>query len=275
MFYHYRLPVEYEGSWKLMKISVITPVLNGVRFLRKTIESVLSQKGDFEVEYIIKDGGSIDGTLEVIQEFTNSPSLHLISKKDSSLYDAINQGFEYATGDIGCWINADDYYEPNAFQNVVEIFSESHRNKWTYGHCGIVNGQDVEHRKFITWYKNTLGKVYSYNLLLCENYINQPATFWKMDLWKSVGGLDLKYPIAADYHLWLKFAQYADAIPLPKKLANFRRCGESISDTQFELQFRDELAAAKNFCNAIHYSLHAFNSWKTITAYKILRTLNL
>lgn len=258
-----------------MKISVITPVLNGVRFLRKTVESVLSQTGNFELEYIIKDGGSVDGTMELLKEYANHPSVTIVLKKDQSLYDAINQGFEYTTGDIGCWINADDYYEPHAFQKVIVTFAKHSERQWLYGRCSIVDATGKEIRHSITRYKNMIGWVYSYHMLLCENYINQPATFWKMDLWRQVGGLDRGYRIAADYHLWLKFAQHSAAIALHEKLANFRRCGESVSETQFEQQFQEELAASKPFCNPISYAIHRFNCWKIIKAYEIIRKVTL
>jgi GT2 family glycosyltransferase len=257
-----------------MKISVITPVLNGVRFLRKTIESVLVQHGDFELEYIIKDGGSIDGTKELLEEFAEFPSVRIVSKKDRSLYDAINQGFTYATGEIGCWINADDYYEPGALQKIVTVFAQHPEIHWVYGRCNIVDANGKKIRNLITLYKSIIGWHYSYNMLSCENYINQPATFWRMDLWRKVNGLDMGFPIAADYHLWLKFAQQSKAVAVHKKLANFRRCGESISDKKFQLQFLDELAAAKLFCTPLTYSVHAFNCWKIILIYKLLERIN-
>lgn len=253
-----------------MRISVITPVLNGVRFLRETIESVLSQTGNFELEYIIKDGGSIDGTVELIKKYEKHPSVTLVSKPDKSLYDAINQGFEVATGDIGCWINADDYFEPHTFQKVIEAFTKFPEKKWLYGKCSIVDEGGKEIRRGITKYKNIIGSTYSYQMLLCENYISQPSTFWKMDLWRLVAGLDERFSIAADYYLWLKFAQISRPVVHREKLANFRRCGESISDRQFVKQFQEELSAAKPFCSSLTYAIHKFNFWKIIIAYKII-----
>ena len=253
-----------------MKISVITPVLNGERFIQQTVERVLSQKGDFELEYIIKDGGSSDGTLELLKEYADHPAVTIISRKDTSLSDAINQGFEQATGEIGCWINADDYFELDAFQTVINAFKKHPDRQWLYGHCDIIDDTENEIRKPITGYKNLIGWRYSLNMLLCENYVNQPATFWKMDLWKQVGGLSLDYQITADYHLWLKFAQKSKAIALHNKLAHFRRCGESISDNQFEQQFQEEVTIADLFSSPLFKAIHRFNCWKIVTAYKLL-----
>ncbi len=253
-----------------MKISAVTPVLNGERFIRQTIESVLSQEGNFKLEYIIQDGGSTDDTLSILSDYENHPAIRLVSQKDRSFYDAINQGFENATGEIGCWINADDYYRPGAFQKVIETFQRNRQADWLYGRCDIVNETGHKIRIPVTWYKNLLGWKFSYKLLLSENYINQPATFWRMNLWKNAGGLSLDYPISADYHLWLKFSQESKAIALHDTLACFRRCGESISDTQFEKQFAEELEIATLYSGRLITTIHRFNFWKIITAYKIM-----
>lgn len=254
-----------------MKISVVTPVLNGERFIAQTIESVLGQQGDFELEYIIRDGGSKDNTLSIARSFAGDSRVTIISEKDQSNYDAINKAMAAVSGDIGCWINADDYYEPGAFQKVVETFKKFPDRMWLYGHCDIVDDQNKEIRKPITYYKNILGWRYSRKLLLCENYINQPATFWKMNLWRQVGGLSMQYRIAADYHLWLKMAQYSPAIAIHDSLAHFRRCGQSISDNQFERQFPEELEIAAEYGGWLTQLIHRFNSWKTVTVYRLLR----
>jgi glycosyltransferase involved in cell wall biosynthesis len=257
-----------------MKISIVTPVLNGARFIRKTIESVLSQKGDFEIEYIIKDGGSTDQTLAILDEFQQCPSLHVIPQKDDGLYDAINQGFKHATGDIGCWINADDYYEPGAFQTVVDAFQTHPDQQWLFGDCDIVNASSKEIRKFITWYKGVLAALGSYHILTCENYVNQPACFWRMRLWQCVGGLDATYKYAADYALWLNMATCAGMpMRIQHTLAHFRRCGDSLSDTQFTQQFQEELYIAKQFCCPMAYAIHRFNTFKIISVYKLLNFL--
>lgn len=253
-----------------MKISVVTPVLNVVRFVRETIESVLSQEGDFEIEYVIRDGGSTDGTLDILDAYSDHPTVRVVSEKDRSNYDAINKGINACDGDISCWINADDAYAPGTFQAIVESFRRQPERQWLYGGCDIVDAAGREIRQPITWYKQLLGCRYSYHVLLCENYVNQPATFWTMDLWRQVDGLSLDYPIAADYHLWLKFANQSKAIVCRRKLAHFRRFGESISDTQFEQQFQDELDIIRPYANPVERAIHRFNRWKIVTAYRLM-----
>ena len=254
-----------------MKISVITPVYNGVKFIRETIESVLAQTGDFELEYIICDSLSDDGTAEILKEYATTGKIQLISRKDQGPCDAINYGMNLATGDIGCWLNADDLFEPDALQKVVTAFKKAPNTQWMYGRCRIINEAGVEIRKPITWYKNLLGYFYSRNILLCENFINQPATFWRMELWRELGGgLNSKYKAAWDYELWLKMAESSPALHLRENLAIFRRHDGSISENNFEQQFTEELAIASEYGNCIHHLIHAFNKWKIITAYKIL-----
>jgi glycosyltransferase involved in cell wall biosynthesis len=250
------------------KISVVTPVLNGRKFIARTVESVVSQVGDFDLEYIIRDGLSTDGTLDVLREYADHPCVTIVSEKDSSLYDAIQKGMASCTGDIGCWINGDDYYEAGAFQAVVDAFARSPRRLWLYGLCDIVDDRGRQIRKPITWYKDILGFKYYHVVLLCENYINQPATFWKMDLWRSVGGLSMKYRLAADYELWLRFSKMGEPLALHRRLAHFRRHGGSVSDAQFELQFREEYHAAAPHSGALIRVIHGLSAWKTRVIYR-------
>ena len=104
-----------------MKISIVTPVRNGKRFIRQTVESVLNQQGEFELEYIVCDGQSTDGTLEILAEY---PECTVISRKDGGPFHAINYGMDLASGDIGAWLNADDIYLPGTLAKVARCFQE-------------------------------------------------------------------------------------------------------------------------------------------------------
>ncbi|HJO92931.1 MAG TPA: glycosyltransferase family 2 protein [Victivallales bacterium] len=241
-----------------MKISVITATLNSEKFIRETVESILSQKGDFILEYIVRDGCSTDRTLDVLKEYGDD--IIVVSQKDSSPQEAINNGMKMATGDIGCWLNSDDTFDPGTLQKVVDLFQKNPKVQWLYGRCKIINENNIEIRKFITWYKNFVGYYYSKNILLCENFINQPATFWKMSLWREVSSnLNANYKAAWDYELWLKMANIAPAIHLRKNLASFRRHNESISENYFEKQFNEELTISHEYGNRIHFLIHVLN----------------
>jgi hypothetical protein len=175
-----------------------------------------------------------------------------------------------ASGDIACWLNADDIFTPGALDAVVKAFEKYPERRWLYGKSYIIDSEGREIRKLITLYKNILGFFYSWNILLCENFINQPSTFWKLDLWKEVKDLDSRYKAAWDYELWLNMALKSRPVHLRKKLSAFRRHGGSISENNFEKQFTEELEIARKHCNFIHYMIHAFNRWKVISIYKLL-----
>ncbi len=249
-------------------VSVVTAVLNGQAYIRDTIESILSQEGDFELEYIVRDGESTDGTLKILEEYKDR--LQIVSQKDGSPQEAINAGMGMAKGHILAWLNADDIYEPGALQAVVDAFRRHPKRQWAYGYCRIIDESGKEIRKPVTLYKSVLGWIYSRHMLLCENYINQPATFWRRELWQQVDKLDYSFKAAWDYQLWLEMAKRSRAIPIHQTLSSFRRHGTSISETSFERQFDEELAIAKRYGNIVHYVVHTFNRWKIVTAYKLL-----
>lgn len=251
-----------------MKISIVTPVLNGERFLRRTVESVLSQSGPFELEYIVRDGLSTDRTLDILSEYKGR--LKVVSERDGSPQEAINAGFAMATGDIGAWLGADDVYEPGALAKVAAFFEGRPSCQWLYGRCRIIDAEDREIRRMVTLYKELIGHFHSRDVLLCENYINQPAVFWRMDLWRKAGGLHSSYKAAWDYELWLKMAELAPPSPLHGTLASFRRHPGSISEGFTERQFREELAIASERGGPLHRLIHAFNFWKITAVYKIL-----
>ncbi len=252
----------------MIKISVITAVLNGERYIRETVESILGQKGDFELEYIICDGMSTDRTLSILKEYADRCTV--VSRNDGSPQEAINNGMGIATGDILAWLNADDLYVPGALQRVVEAFRANPDKLWAYGQCSIIDADGNEIRRPVTLYKSTLGRRYSHHLLLCENYINQPATFWTRQIWKAVGGLDTVHKAAFDYLLWLKMAQKSRAIAIPHYLARFRRHDASISENQFHRQFSEELTISKAYGNRLHYFIHWLNMKKIIHIYNLL-----
>jgi glycosyltransferase involved in cell wall biosynthesis len=253
----------------LIKISVVTPVLNGEKYIQHAVESVLSQGGNFELEYIVRDGLSTDRTLQILEQYKDR--IRLFSQKDGSPQEAINAGMSVASGDIGCWLNADDTFEPGALQKVVDGFRKNPEKDWLYGRCSIIDENGKEIRKPITIYKNILGYFYSRNVLLCENFINQPATFWKMSLWHECNKLDHRFKAAWDYELWMMMASKSQAIPVRDYLAKFRRHHESISEQDFARQFAEELEIAKKYGNKFHCLIHKFNQVKIVAIYRLLQ----
>lgn len=177
----------------MKKISIITPVYNAEKTIEKTILSVINQKIESELEYIVVDGGSRDGTPEIVQQYNDRISL-FISEKDKGVYDAMNKGIEQSTGDVIGIINADDWYNCNALKSVEEIFNEN-------------PSIDILYSPIDNYFK---GKYFNTFMPgdMENNYIkfvlNHPSCFVRKRVYTSIGGYDLQYKIAADYDFILR-----------------------------------------------------------------------
>ena len=195
-------------------VSIITPSYNQAHFLEATIRSVIAQ--DYpRVEHIVVDGGSTDGSLEVIRQYEE----HLaawVSEPDEGQTDAINKGFAMASGEILAWLNSDDTYQPHAVSEAAAFLEEHPEVGMVYGDTNFI---DEEGR--------TLGKFNaqqtSYRRLRRGGvYIPQPASFWRASLWEAVGPLDPTFYFAMDYDLWVRFAKATELRYVPRLWANFR-----------------------------------------------------
>ncbi|MES2006544.1 MAG: glycosyltransferase, partial [Patescibacteria group bacterium] len=136
-----------------MKFSIVTPAYNMEPWISRTIETVLNQAGDFDIEYIVMDDGSKDGTASVANEYAakvadgaypiraRSVTMQVITQENTGMYEAINRGFARTTGDIFAWINADDTYEPGAFAAMAATFKTFPEIQWLKGITDVVNEQ--------------------------------------------------------------------------------------------------------------------------------------
>ncbi|MFA6160269.1 MAG: glycosyltransferase family 2 protein [Parcubacteria group bacterium] len=252
-----------------MKISIITPSYNQAEFIERTIQSVLAQNYP-DLEYIVMDGGSTDGTVEILKKYSNR--IIWKSEKDCGQSDAINKGLKIATGDIVAYINSDDTYEPEALQKVADYFKKNQDAKWAYGKCKIINENDREIRKPITAYKNWLLRKYSYAKLLSENFISQPAVFWKREIHSELGFFNESEHFCMDYEFWLRIGRKYPAGVINDYLANFRYYSNSKSGSVNKKQFQDELRLAKKFGAGYPLSifLHKINYYKITGIYWFL-----
>lgn len=256
-----------------MKISVITPSYNQAQYIERTMKSVLSQ--DYtDIEYIVMDGGSTDGTVDVIKKYSDQIS-YWRSEKDSGQSEAINKGLKKATGEVVAFINSDDTYEPGALSAVAKFFQDNPEARWAYGMCRIVSSEDKEIRKAITWYKNQLLKKYSYAKLLSENFISQPATFWRRGLHEEFGFFDEKDHWCMDYEFWLRIGKRYPAGVINRYLADFRYHLDSKSGQEDKTKFQEELRIAKRYSEGTKWPilLHQLNYFKITWSYKILTLL--
>jgi glycosyltransferase involved in cell wall biosynthesis len=259
---------------RLLKISVVTPSYNQADFLERTLRSVHTQEGNFELEHLVIDGGSTDGSVALLERWKDK--LSYISEKDRGQSHALNKGIARATGEVICWINSDDTLRPHALATVAAYFTAHPTINWAYGRCGIIDEHDVDIRGLITRYKNLLGRRYSYRKLLLENYISQPSTFFRKAFYERVGGVDESLKLDMDYDLWLRFGQVEPAgIIDGPPLANFRFHAAAKTGGQIEPTLRVANELARKYARAIGKPwLGTINYWlycrRTILIYQLL-----
>ena len=206
-------------------VSIITPSFNQARYIEATIQSVLSQ--DYpNIEYLIVDGGSTDGTVEIIKKYQGrggvTPSLqghHIhwwVSEPDKGQTDAINKGFGRAQGQILAWLNSDDTYESGAVSAAVKYLLEYPHVGMVYGDCNFINEEGRVIGKF--------GSAQTDYRLLRQGYVHIPqqTMFFRAEWWKRVGPLDPSFYFAMDYDLWTRLAAHTELKYVPQTWANFR-----------------------------------------------------
>jgi glycosyltransferase involved in cell wall biosynthesis len=258
---------------KLPSLSIITPSYNQAEFIESTIRSVLDQGYD-PLEYWILDGGSTDGTVAILERYKDR--LRYVSQKDGGQAAAINDGFSRTSGEIVAWINSDDVYAPETFAAVADYFTSHPDIDWLYGRCPIIDRQGKLHRGWITQYKEFWMRRYSYKRMLIENFLSQPAIFFRRRLLERVGSLDPGYHCAMDYDLWVRMGAVATPAFLDRELAYFRSYGINKMSAQYVTSFNEELEAAKRVSDGKHpvlMFLHEVNRIKLIATYWLLAQL--
>ncbi len=198
-------------------VSIVTPSFNQAVYLEDTIRSVLDQ--DYQnLEYIIVDGGSTDGSLEIIQKYADRIAWW-VSEPDKGQTDAINKGFSKAKGEILAWLNSDDTYIRGAVSEAVE-FLQSHPDVgMVYGDANLIDEQSRVIGKFPARQTD--------NRRLMRGYVHIPqqTAFFRAELWRVVGPLDPTFYFAMDYDLWVRLSQQAPLQYYPRVWANFRLHG--------------------------------------------------
>lgn len=181
------------------KVSIVTPSYNQAAYLEETIQSVLSQ--DYpNVEYIIVDGGSTDGSVEIIKKY-ESQLAYWVSEPDAGQAAAINKGFKRATGDVLAWLNSDDKYAEGAIRKVMGLFNSDDQLELLYGDyfCFTNAGRVIAKPKI----------AFDFNIALYVYLmIPQPSSFWTKSLYDNLGGLNENFHFAFDYDFFLHAGRY-------------------------------------------------------------------
>ncbi len=203
------------------RLTIVTPSYNQAEFVEETIRSILLQ-GYPNLEYIIIDGGSTDGSLDIIHRYEPWIAYWISEPDDGHIY-ALRKGFARATGEFLGWQNSDDYYAPNVFGEVAQSFKKSYRIDLVYGNVRIVDhaGQQVDEMRFVP-------ASYWTTLLETINIHNQ-AAFFRRSLWDRMGGITIVDDPSFDYELFIRALREANSRFIHRTLGNYRQHPGSIT----------------------------------------------
>jgi glycosyltransferase involved in cell wall biosynthesis len=207
--------------------SIVTPSYNQGEYLDETIRSVLGQEGDFLIDYIVVDGGSTDGSVDIIDRYDQllrrgewplscrGVSLRWLSEKDAGQSDALMKGFAMAHGAIFAWLNSDDTYLPGALQRVTEAFGETPEAGLIYGDARYCDSAGKQLGNYKT-------AEFDLDRLACFNIICQPSAFFRREVFREVGGVDRSLHYSMDFDLWIRIARRFRCRRLPQFLSTYR-----------------------------------------------------
>lgn len=227
-----------------MRISLVTPCLNKVRYVDATIRSVLDQ-GNSELCYGIVDGGSTDGSLDIINKYRDRLA-YVVSEPDKGMYDALNKGFASTEGEIMGYLGADDLHMPWTLSVIREIFDCFPQVDWLTSQIALTAdqvGRIVKARQLTPpcsrhFFKGANLPGFHWR---SDGWIQQESTFWRRSLWQKVGGLDASMRYAGDFDLWCRFFKFSTPVTVATPLAAFRRHGDQISGTQADRYCQEAL----------------------------------
>jgi len=224
-----------------MKVSIITPSFNSKDSIEDTIISVLSQDYS-DIEYIIIDGKSTDGTLDIVKKYENKIN-KLISEPDNGIYDAMNKGISLATGEIIGILNSDDlYYSENVISKVVDVFNK-HKVDCCWGNLLYFDNKKED--KIVRRWRSS-----NYEKGLFEKgwQIPHPTFFVKKEIYEKYGTYNPSFKITGDYELILRFLE-------KKKIKSF-------FIPEFLVKMRLGGASNKNIFNIIRGNIECYKAWK-------------
>jgi glycosyltransferase involved in cell wall biosynthesis len=215
--------------------SIVTPCLDAEKTIAETIESVVTQYGEFNIQYVIVDGGSTDKTREIISRFctgtrnsstgsqNNGVEIISLFEPDNGMYDAIVKGFDKITGEIVAYINAGDCYRPGTFGTVLNYFTGFARVKWITGRINILSPEGSLLQSILPFrYQSDFIQKGIYNGRYLP-FIPQESTFWRKELLDCVDLEQLKkYKLAGDYFLWHEFSKREQLFIMNKNVSGFR-----------------------------------------------------
>jgi hypothetical protein len=220
------------------RIALVTPAFNSVRYIEATIRSVLAQNYP-NLDYFIVDGGSTDGTIDIIKKYENRIS-GWMSEPDNNPYEALNKGFDRTSGEIMGWITSTDMLHVGGLAVVGSVFATLGSVDWITGWPTTFtdDGMAVVVKEMPRWSRARF-------LAGANRFIQQESTYWRRSLWDRAGGrLDTRYRAAGDFDLWVRFFRHAQLHSVDALVGGYRRHPNSLSQANPESYTRtcDEIA---------------------------------
>ena len=210
------------------KITVVTAVYNGAEYLEATIRSVVEQ-GYPNLEYIVVDDGSTDGTVGIIQKYERYVSCWL-SQANAGLFAALNAGFARSTGEIMGWLNSSDLLQTNGLFTVGSVFAGLREVEWITGRPTKISatGMTIDVLPVPRWSRERF-------LAGANKYIQQESTFWRRSLWEKAGGyVDAAYRAEGDFELWVRFFRHARLYSVNALIGGYRLHDGALSSSNME-----------------------------------------
>lgn len=237
---------------KYPKLSIVIPSYNQGAFIERTIRSIVEQKYP-DLELILMDGGSTDGTMAVVEKYRQHFS-HIQSGKDGGQSAAIRAGFERATGDYVSWLNSDDTYNPGALLAVGDYLIKNPQVRFVYGDVNYIDAEDqiIAHKPSA---KFVLG-IMKYAFLT----VPQMSAFWQRSLYEAVGGVDKNLRFCMDYDLFVRMATVSAPRNIPVTVGNFRLHPASKTKNLDDVRAAEDKIVQTRYCavkpaNALQFKI--------------------
>lgn len=255
---------------------IVTPSYNQAHFISETIESIASQHQP--TTHLVMDGGSTDGTVQLLKKQKN-PNVEWISEKDRGQSDALNKGLRKIVKlkpkptDIVAYLNSDDYYLPDVFSLVADMFAAHSSSHWLVGDAVIVDENNNEIQSAIRHYKKFWRLLLSPTLLAILNPIPQPAVFLQWSAFEMTGEFNQDLHYTMDYEYWHRlYTSVGRPLVVSRPLAAFRIHSSSKGGSQFDKQFTEELEVSRCYTsNRLVILLHQLHNSLITGVYRIIK----